>query len=243
MYIQLHGTQGASKYYEFGRNFITAKQGEANIQVQESVGVLRSITLLAGGSGGWNAASSISVESPDKMLYEYKTNVVIGNKPVGAVVSKDGSWEIEKGSSEFEGIRHFQKLQLFAYNAQYKAGQKLGKCNRICKYGDTWTHPGWADHGQDDDKCNTCKCNACTGIMTCTKKSCTLGSLPAGAQKCSHLHCKYHKSAQGRSSMVMVHHHHLEQHGERHSCGYNAFSQTCHCYCYSAAAAPAQILQ
>ena len=48
------------------------------IKIGESVGVLQSITLLAGGSDGWNTASSISVSTPDKMTYEFKTNAVIG---------------------------------------------------------------------------------------------------------------------------------------------------------------------
>ena len=80
MFVQLHGTKGPSRFYQFGKDFKKAKQGEAKIQVGENIGVLRSITLRAGGSDGWNSASSISISTPTKMTYEFKTNVVLGKK-------------------------------------------------------------------------------------------------------------------------------------------------------------------
>jgi len=113
-----------------------------------------------------------------------------------------------------------------------------------CPYGPYEHKPsGWHGPGFGNNYCNLCVCT--DGALECTHDECGVpletgnlsfshiyGTQITTKHVCSHIECSFSGSGTTSGMKVEVAHHHLEERGSSHHCGYNYFSGACTCYCF-----------
>merc|ERR1711865_696547 len=81
MFIQLQGSLGKSKYYKLANRFYKGRTVTTKLRVDEHVGLLKSISLEAGGVDAWHV-DSLSVATPAKQTIQFKTDFWLDDQPM-----------------------------------------------------------------------------------------------------------------------------------------------------------------
>jgi hypothetical protein len=77
MRIKFAGTRGASKSYSLGSSFSRGEKGVKRLVLNEDVGLLHQIELIAHGPDGWNPVDFINVHTPDKQIVQFRADFVL----------------------------------------------------------------------------------------------------------------------------------------------------------------------
>jgi hypothetical protein len=90
VYIAFEGTNGVSRHYLLGDNFVEGK-GMVPIMVHEDIGLLFRIELKTDGVDSWNAVNYIEVRTPTDVIVQFLSDFVLDAK-VHAVPTEYGHY-------------------------------------------------------------------------------------------------------------------------------------------------------
>jgi hypothetical protein len=204
MFIQLLGTTGKSRFYEIGNNFIRSMEGNADLMVAEPIGMLKAITLEAGGFEPWTTTGSIFVNTPAGQVIQFNTDVCIGHnkgcfqrKEVSAVVVEVKK-NVVKADKKLEKVGAGSNAKVaktpLTTRAPTMQARLWDQLDYTKKQGDT----GGQKNGKNN-KATAHPTNAPTNSPTYPDKTCSFGDKTVrsgwkgaglGNEYCNLCHCK-----------------------------------------------------
>jgi hypothetical protein len=88
MFVQLVGTKGETRFYSLGEGFVAGESGFATLKVTEEIGLLKEISLEAGGPSSWTPSGSVLVTTPSAQIIAFDmAGSCIGQTSDGGVIT------------------------------------------------------------------------------------------------------------------------------------------------------------
>jgi len=172
MYIKFNGNRGSSNFQLLGSKFVKGRTVFKNYLIRRNLGLLQSITIMAGGRDSWLTAGAIKVRTANGEPMAFKTNFFLDEQPnkVG-IYGKYKAYDTRtlkavKGAEPPLMCRKIGDLNCCG-NGVCDADEQRSNCARDCNQRKkSWGKAKWAQKTTAPKKANKAKwlVNKATGI-------------------------------------------------------------------------------